>query len=99
MQDRNIRGQFVRAAWVGIVVILVLGHGSASLAGAPHDDGARAMVRFEPLPTPPSVLAGHLNDAASPVHVASSPQGTLYATTDKAGKARVWLLRNNAIVA
>jgi hypothetical protein len=82
-----------------MVVILVLGHGAASLAGPPDDAGAKGAVRFEPLPTPPPVLAGRLNEATSPIHVAGSPQGTLYATTDKAGKARVWLVRNNAIVA
>ena len=112
MQDKHIvmnvtaaswrrlrRSLLARAAWVGMVVIPILGLGAASLAGPLDDAGAKAAVRFEPLPTPPPVLAGRLNEATSPVHVAGSPLGTLYATTDKTGKARVWLLRNNAIVA
>ena len=93
------RGLFARTSWVGMVVILVLGHGAASLAGPLDDAGSNAVVRFEPLPTPPPILDGRLHEAASPIHVAGSPQGTLYATTDKAGKARVWLMRNNAILA
>jgi hypothetical protein len=99
MQDKHIRSLLARAAWVGMVVILALGHGAASLAGPLDDAGAKAAVRFEPLATPAPVLAGRLNEAASPILVAGSPQGTLYAATDKAGKARVWLVRNNAIVA
>jgi len=93
------RGLFDRAAWVGMVGLLVLGYGAAGLAGPLEEAGAKAVVRFEPLSTPPPVLDGRLREAASPIHVAGAPQGTLYATTDKAGKARVWLLRNNAIVA
>ena len=92
------RGLLARAAWVGMVVTLVLASRAASLAGPLDDAGAKAGVRFEPLPTPPPFLAGRLNEATSPIHVAGAPQGTLYATTDKTGKARVWLLRNNAIV-
>lgn len=112
MQDKHIvmnvttaswrrlrRSLLARAAWVGMVVILVLGLGAASLAGPLDDAGAKAAVKFEPLPTPPPILAGRLNEATSPVHVAGVFFGTLYATTDKTGKARVWLLRNNAIVA
>jgi hypothetical protein len=82
-----------------MVVILVLGQGAASFAGPPDDAGAKGAVRFEPISTPPPALAGRLNEATSPLHVAGTAQGTLYATTDKAGKARVWLVRNNAIVA
>ena len=93
------RSRLARATWAGMVVILVLGHGAASLAGLLDDSGAKAVVRFEPLPTPPPILDGRLHEVASPIHVAGSPQGTLYATTDKAGRARVWLMRNNAIVA
>jgi len=93
---RRMRRSFLaQASWVGMVVMLVLGHGAASLAG-PLDD---AVVRFEPVATFPPALTDHLREAASPIHVAGTPQGTLYATVDKAGKARVWLLRNNAIVA
>jgi hypothetical protein len=93
------RSLLARASRIGMVVILVLGHGVTSLAGPLDDAGAKAAVRFEPLSTPPPVLAGRLQEAASPIHVAGTPQGPLYATTDKAGKARVWLVRNNAIVA
>ena len=89
------RWQLAWASWLGMVVILVQGQGSVSLAGQPTD----AVVRFEPLPSPPPVLAGRLNEATSPIQVAGSPLGTLYATTDKAGKARVWLVSNNAIAA
>jgi len=93
---RRLRRSFLaRAAWVAVAAILVQGQETDSLAGPPSD----AVVRFEPLPTPPPILAGRLNEATSPIHVAGSPQGTLYATTDKAGKARVWLVRNNALVA
>jgi hypothetical protein len=99
MQGQHIRRLLARASWVGLVAILALGHGAASLAGPLDNAGAKALVRFEPLPAVPPVLAGRLNEAASPIHVAGSPQGTLYATTDKAGKARVWLVINNAIVA
>src|ERR1039457_6866433 len=93
------RSLLARTSWVGMVVILVLGHEAAGLAGPLDDSGAKAVVRFEPLPTPPPILDGRLHEAASPIHVAGSPQGRLYATTDKAGKARVWLMHNNAIVA
>src|SRR5664279_5523531 len=99
MQDRPSRSLLARRSWVGMVVILVLGHGAAGFAGPPEDAGAKAAVRFEPLSTPPPALAGRLNEATSPLHVAGTAQGTLYATTDKAGKARVWLVRNNAMVA
>jgi hypothetical protein len=99
MQDEHIRGLFARAAWVGMAAILVLGHGAASLAGPLDSASANAAVRFEPLSTPPPILAGRLGETASPLHGAGTAQGTLYATTDKAGRARVWLMRNNAIVA
>jgi len=99
MQDQHIRRLLARAAWVGMVVILGLGHPAASLAGPLDDAGAKAVVRFEPLSTFPPVLAGRLQGSASSLHVAGAPQGTLYAVTDQAGKARVWLVRNNAIVA
>lgn len=98
-QDKTIRGLLARASWVGMVAILVSASGTASLAGPPEDAGAKAAARFEPLPTPPPILAGRVNEATSPIHAAGSTQGTLYATTDKAGRARVWLVRNNAIVA
>ena len=54
------RGLFARTSWVGMVVILVLGHGAASLAGPLDDAGSNAVVRFEPLPTPPPILDGRL---------------------------------------
>jgi hypothetical protein len=79
--------------------ILMLGPATASLAGTPDDAGPKVMVRFEPLSTAPPALAGRLTETAVPIHSAGSPQGTFYATTDKTGKARVWLLRNNVIVA
>jgi len=93
------RSLVVRASWGGMVIGLVLGHGTSSLAGPPEDAVAKAVVRFEPLAAPPPFLENYLREATSPIHVAGTPQGTLYATTDKAGKARVWLVRNNAIVA
>ena len=99
MQDKHIRRLLARASWVGMVFVLVLGHRAGSLAGPLDDAGAKAVVRFEPLSTPPPILAGRLNEAASPVHIAGAPQATLYATMDKAGKARIWLVRNNAVVA
>ena len=97
--DKHIRSLIARASGIGLTVILVLGYGTASLAGPLDNAGARAMVRFEPLAAPPPALAGHLNDAAGPVHVAGTPQSTVYATTDKAGKARLFLVHNNAIYA
>jgi tetratricopeptide (TPR) repeat protein len=84
--------------WVGMA-ILVLGHRTPVLAGPLDDSGAKAAVRFEPVAAFPPLLAGRVQEAAGPIHVAGTPQGTLYATTDKAGSARVWLLRNNAIAA
>jgi len=99
MQDKPIRSLLARASRVAMVAGMVLGHGAASFAGPSDDTGTKAAVRFEPLPTPPPVLTGRLNEATSPVHVAGSAQGTLFATTDKTGRARVWLVRNNAIVA
>jgi hypothetical protein len=96
---RRLRhGLLPRASWVGVVVALVLGHGAASLAGPLDGAGAKAAVRFQPLAACPPILEGRLQGAAS-LHVAGAPQGTLYAATDKAGKARVWLLRNNVVVA
>ncbi len=97
-QDKNIRDFLARASWVGLVV-LVMGHGTATPAGPLDDAAAKAAVRFEPLATVPPVLSGRLGDTAGPFQVAAAPQGTLFAATDKAGKARVWLMRNNAIVA
>jgi hypothetical protein len=85
-----------------MAVVLVWSHGTTSLAGPLDDAGAKAAVRFEPVAALPPVLAGRLQEAAGPVyvaHVAGAPQGTLYAATDKAGKARVWLVRNEAVVA
>ncbi len=99
MQDQNIRGFLARAIWVGLVVVLVTAHAVVTLAGPLDDASAKALVRFEPLATVPPVLAGRLGDAASALQVAATPQGTFFAAADKAGKARVWLLRNNAIVA
>jgi len=93
------RGLLARASWVGMVVVLMLASGAAALAGPPDDAGAKTGVRFEPSATIPPVLERRLDGAASSVHAAGAPQGTLYAATDKAGKARVWLLRNNVIVA
>jgi hypothetical protein len=87
---------------MGMAVVLVLGHPAASLAGPLDDAAAKAAARFEPVAAFPPLLAGRLQDAAGPVYVAQvagTPPGTVYATTDKAGKARVWLLRNNAVVA
>lgn len=90
----------VRESLVGLVAILVLGHGAAGLAGPLADTGAKGVVRFQPLVTPPPpVLAGRLSGAASALQVALAPQGTLYAAMEKAGKARVWLLRDNVVVA
>jgi hypothetical protein len=112
MQDKHIlmagaaagrprfrRSLLAQASWVGMVVVLMLGQGAASLAGPLDDAGAKAVVRFEPLPVPPPILDGRLPGLASSLHVAGAPQGTLYATTDQAGKARIWLVRNNVIVA
>ena len=93
------RSPLARASWVGMVVILVLGHGAASSAGPLDDAGAKAVVRFAPLATVPPVLESRLDGVGSSIHVAAASQGTLYVATDKAGKARVWLLRNNVIVA
>ncbi len=96
------RGFFARASWVGMVVVMVvvmvLASGAASLAGPLDEAGAKAGVRFEAVASPPPLLEGRLDGVASSIHVAGAPQGTLYAATDKAGKARVWLLRNNVIV-
>ena len=97
---RRLRRTFLaRASGFGMVIIPVLGHGAASLAGPPDGAAAKAAVRFEPLPAPPPVLAGRLNEAAGPILVATAGQGPCYATAEKTGKARVWLARNNAIVA
>jgi tetratricopeptide (TPR) repeat protein len=89
--------------WMGMAVMLALVQPTASTAGPLDDAAAKAAARFEPVSTFPPLLAGRLQDAAGPVYVAQvapgTPQGTLYATTDKAGKARAWLLRDNAIVA
>ena len=92
MQDRHILMIVAAGA-------LVLGRAAASLAGPLDDTGAKAVVKFETLSTFPPVLAGRLQGSASSLHVAGAPLGTLYAVTDPAGKARVWLLHNNAIVA
>jgi hypothetical protein len=97
---RRFRRSFLaRAAWVAMASILVMVHGAAAAAGPPDDAGAKAMVKFEPLPTVPPILESRLDGMASSIYVAGGAQGTLYAATDKVGKARVWLLRNNAIVA
>jgi hypothetical protein len=61
--------------------------------------GARGSLKFEPLPSPPPGFERHLDGVASAIFVAGAPQGTFYAATDKTGKARVWLVRNNAMVA
>jgi hypothetical protein len=89
----------VRASWAALVVILVMGRGAASSAGPLDDAGAKAVMKFEPSAVLPPMLAGRLQGAPGSVQVAGGPQGTFYATTDKAGKARVWLLRNNVLAA
>ena len=96
---RMARGLRARTAWAVMPGILVLCHGASSLAGPLDDAGARSTTKFEPVAAPPQVIEARLDGIASSVHVAAAAQGTLYAATDKAGKARVWLLRNNAIVA
>jgi len=88
-----------RVLWLGMAVTVVFGRRTASLAGPLDDAGAKAAVRFEPVAALPPVLAGRLQEAAGPIQVARTPQAALYATTDKAGKARVWLVRNEAVVA
>jgi hypothetical protein len=90
---------FARASWVGILVILGLGQGAAGVAGPLDEAGDKAVAKFEPVVTFPPIIESRLQGSASSRHVAGSAQGTLYATTDQAGKARVWLLRNNVIVA
>jgi hypothetical protein len=82
----------------GVVAFVALGQGAAGMAG-PLDDGGARVARFVPEAAFPPVLAGRLQGAASSLHVATVPQGTLYVVTDANGKARVWLARNNAIVA
>lgn len=82
-----------------MTVVLVWSHGTPSLAGPLDDAAAKAAVRFEPVAAFPPLLAGRQQEAGGPIHVAGTSQGTLYATTDKAGKARVWLVRDNAIIA
>jgi hypothetical protein len=98
-QDKHLRSFLARGSWVGLVVFLAIGRGAAGLAGPLDDAAAQAAVKFEPSTTVPPLLAGRLGDVAGPLQVAAAPQGTLLAATDKAGKARVWLLRDNAIVA
>jgi len=92
-------GVLLRASWVGMVSVLMLASGEVALAGPPDSAGAKAGVRFEPSATTPPVLESRLDGAVSSIYVAGVPQGTLYAATNKAGKARVWLLRNNVVVA
>jgi|GEM_PF-6725805 len=96
---RSRRSPLARAAWVGMAVILVLGPRAATSAGPLDDAGAKALVGFAPSATPPPVLERRLDGVVSSIQVAGLAQGTLYAATDKAGKARVWLLRNNVIAA
>ena len=96
MSDKQTQIKHIRMA---VVAVLVLGHGAASSAGPLDDVGAKGAVKFAPVSTLPPVLEGRLDGVGSAVHAAGAPQGTLYAATDKAGKARVWLIRNNAIVA
>jgi hypothetical protein len=97
---RRLRGSLLtRAAWVGVVVGLVLSGRAASLAGPPGDAGANGAVKFEPVATFPPMLNGRVQGVPGSLHVAGAAQGTLYAATDTAGKARVSLLRNNVIVA
>ncbi|MBN2576571.1 MAG: hypothetical protein JXP73_18550 [Deltaproteobacteria bacterium] len=92
------RSLLARGSWVGTVAAVALVHGPAGLAGPLDDAVGKAAVRFEPVATPPPALEGRLQGPASSVQVAATPQGTLYAVTDQAGKARVWLLRDNVIV-
>jgi hypothetical protein len=94
-ERRFLRSVLARAAWVGMVAFLVLGHAASGLAGT-----VAGSVRFQPaVALLPPVLASRLQGAASATQVAETPVGTLYAATDSAGKARVWLMRNNALAA
>lgn len=95
---RRYRATLTRLS-VAVVMTLVLGPATRSMA-APLDTAPPGALRFGPVggPTPPALQA-RLPAATSPMLAAVSPNGVLYGATDQAGKARVWLLRNNAVVA
>jgi tetratricopeptide (TPR) repeat protein len=93
------RSLFARASWVGTVVILVLADGAAGLAGPLDVAGGQAPAKFQASAAPPAILQGRLPAPGGSVQVAALPQGALYASSDGVGKARLWLARNNAIVA
>ena len=88
-----------RAVRVGMALLLMLGYGASGIAGPLESAGANGTVRFQLLPTPPQVLERRLDGVAGSIFAAGAPQGVFYAAMDRAGKARVWLLQNNAIVA
>jgi len=94
MQGKRILGTVAAAGW-----LLVLGHGAASLAGPLDEASAKGVARFEALAGPPPVLQGRIPATGGPIFVAAIPHGTLYAAADGAGKVRLWLVRDNAIVA
>lgn len=95
---RRSHGILARAS-VAVVITAGLAQAATGVA-APLDAAPHGALRFEPLagPTPPALQA-RLPGATGPILAAASPNGVLYGTTDPAGKARVWLLRNNALVA
>jgi hypothetical protein len=92
------RSRCAATAALAVAAALAVGHGSAA-AGPLDGPGARAATRFSPAPAVPPVVAARLEGAPASAQIAVTPQGTFYAATDRAGKARVWLVRNDAIAA
>jgi hypothetical protein len=99
MSETKLRAKHNRLAVAAMAVVLVLGYGAVSLAGPPGGAGSGAAVKFEPTAAAVPIPESRLDGVVSSIHVAGTPQGSFYAATDKAGKARVWLLRNNVIAA
>jgi hypothetical protein len=97
MKNEHGRGRFLSCA-AGLA-IAALGQSVAS-AAAFDDASAKGAVKFQPVVTlVPPVLAARLQGALGAVQVAEAAQGTFYAATDSAGKARILFLRNNALAA
>jgi hypothetical protein len=82
-----------------MVPVLVLARGDATPAAPLDDAGGMAVARFQPVAGPPPVLQGRIPGSVRSLQFAGSAQAAFYAATDETGKARVWLLRNNALVA
>src|SRR5512142_2911268 len=91
------RAYLIRTALVAMVLLSTLGSSPVVSAGPLDDAETLPIARFDPTDSTPPVLQGRLQGLASSLYIAGIPQVNVYATTAATGKARLWLLRTNAL--